>query len=210
MLFRSFRGEYRGFSLGKLVGYAWVLDYDRARVARLSSATFGARFKGAYPLRDDLKLLYTAEYAYQTDIDNNPGNFGLNYFLVEPGVTYAGVTGKIGFEFLDGNGINALQTPLATGHAFQGWADQFLSTPANGIEDLYFHASTAIKGVKLIAVYHDFNSVRGSTHYGSEIDAKVYKKFFDHLGLELKYANYFADKFKVDIQKIWLSAIVTY
>ena len=34
-----------------------------------------------------------------------------------------------------------LQTPLATLHAFNGWADMFLTTPANGLQDLYFRAS---------------------------------------------------------------------
>src|SRR3546814_3361296 len=36
-----------------------------------------------------------------------------------------------------GNGVVAFQTPLATLHAFNGWADRFLSTPGNGLEDIY-------------------------------------------------------------------------
>ena len=43
---------------------------------------------------------------------------------------------KLGFERLEGNGTVALQTPLATLHAFNGWADKFLSTPANGLRDV--------------------------------------------------------------------------
>ena len=30
---------------------------------------------------------------------------------------------RVGREVLEGNGVNALQTPLATVHAFNGWAD---------------------------------------------------------------------------------------
>ncbi|MEE9140932.1 MAG: alginate export family protein [Alphaproteobacteria bacterium] len=205
-----FRGEYKGFDLGTLIGYAWVLDYERSGQFGLSSATFGARFKGAYPVREDLKALYTAEYARQVDNADNPSDFGHNYFLGELGATYAGVTGKVGYEFLDGDDTTALQTPLATGHAFQGWADKFLTTPASGIEDLYVLVKTKVKGVTLIAVYHDFNAEEGSADLGHEWDAKAVTTLYDHLELELKYANYLSDGFATDTQKIWVAVTLKY
>ena len=48
---------------------------------------------------------------------------------------------KLGQETLGGNGVNALQTLLATAHAFNGWADKFVgapggsATPAGGLKD---------------------------------------------------------------------------
>ena len=33
-------------------------------------------------------------------------------------------------------------TPLATLHKFQGFADKFLTTPANGIRDTYIELAT--------------------------------------------------------------------
>jgi hypothetical protein len=36
----------------------------------------------------------------------------------------------------------AFQAPLGTKHAFQGWADEFLNTPTDGIEDAYLDATT--------------------------------------------------------------------
>src|SRR3546814_8896470 len=35
-------------------------------------------------------------------------------------------------------GVFAFQTPLATLHKFQGWADLFLTTPSAGVRDLNF------------------------------------------------------------------------
>ena len=46
----------------------------------------------------------------------------------------------------NGSGNRAFQTPLATKHAFQGWADQFLTTPADGIEDAYLGVTAPLLG----------------------------------------------------------------
>ena len=43
-----------------------------------------------------------------------------------------------GYEVLgadDGAALTSFQTPLATLHKFQGWADKFLTTPPNGIRE---------------------------------------------------------------------------
>ena len=42
---------------------------------------------------------------------------------------------------MEGNGVKGFTTPLATLHKFQGWADKFLATPVNGIEDEYVNLS---------------------------------------------------------------------
>ena len=42
-----------------------------------------------------------------------------------------------GYEVLGADNGVGFATPLATGHKFQGWADKFLTTPGDGIEDVY-------------------------------------------------------------------------
>jgi hypothetical protein len=59
---------------------------------------------------------------------------------VEPSIAWHGITYRAGWEHLGGNGARSLQTPLATLHAFNGWADKFVVTPAGGLEDRYFGA----------------------------------------------------------------------
>ena len=56
---------------------------------------------------------------------------------IEPGIAYDRIKLKLGFEVLEGDGTTAFQTPLATLHAFQGWADQFLVTPGAGVDDAW-------------------------------------------------------------------------
>jgi len=126
---------------------------------------------------------------------------------------------KAGYEVLDGDGTTGFSTPLATLHAFQGFTDKFLSTPANGIEDKYlkagyiFSADNALKGVKLGAQYHDLEAEAGGADYGSEWNVSVskgYKTDFGGLGLALKYADYDADTFATDTQKLWLTMSYKY
>jgi len=69
---------------------------------------------------------------------------GLPVAAAGGGALLAGLTGLVGYEVLEGNGAIGFATPLATLHAFNGWADMFLTTPANGLKDLYFRASYAL------------------------------------------------------------------
>jgi hypothetical protein len=117
---------------------------------------------------------------------------------------------------LGGNGMRAFQTPTATLHAFQGWADKFLTTPGGGIEDLYVRLDYTvaglgpIDGLKLTGVYHHFDAEQGSTHYGDEIDAQASYKFFDHYTVGLKFARYMADAFATGTTKVWVTLGVKY
>ena len=57
--------------------------------------------------------------------------------LLEGGLTFREVRlWRSGYELLGSDGVTvAFSTPLATLHAFEGWADKFLATPAAGITD---------------------------------------------------------------------------
>jgi hypothetical protein len=88
-------------------------------------------------------------------------------------------------------------------------ADKFLSTPANGLEDLYGDiaykfAATVLKGTTLRVVYHDFSSSTGSLHYGTEWDALIARPIGKHLSAVLKFADYSAKTFATDTTKFWL------
>ncbi|MED5432978.1 MAG: hypothetical protein VX920_11630, partial [Pseudomonadota bacterium] len=95
------------------------------------------------------------------------------------------------------------QTPLATKHAFNGWADLFLATPADGLEDTFVTVGGKLAGFKLAAIYHDFKSNEGSTDYGTEMDLLVARPIGKHYTVGLKYADYSADDFGADTSKYW-------
>ncbi len=197
---------YKGWSPGTLTAYAYLLDYENS--AALSSDTFGLRFSGASAVGADSKVLYSIEYAQQSDGGDNLADFDLNYSLLELGGKVSGVTAKVGYEVLEGDGSVSLQTPLATLHAFNGWTDQFLSTPSDGLEDLYISVGGVVQGVKLLAVYHDFKGNDSGDDYGSEWGIAAVKPFGKMYKLSAKFASYSAGDLagKVDSDKLWLSA----
>lgn len=189
-----------------LTGYAYLLDFDDFDAE--STATYGLRAAGEIPL-PSLKLptlpgapgsaiLYTAEYARQSDYADNPGSFDLDYGLLEGGVRLFGVNFKVAYELLEGgavNGTRALQTPLATLHAFNGWADQFLRTPAAGLKDTYVTVGGPVPGLAVdwLVRYDSYESDAGGTDYGSEWGVMLSKTFAEKYTVGVKYADYSTD-----------------
>lgn len=195
--------------VGTLTAYGYFLELPDA--VTLSSKTVGIRLSGDQKLSSKAKLLYHFEYANQRDLGLNPRNFSHDYLLLEPGVTVGDVTIKLGLERLEGDGVTALQTPLATLHAFNGWADKFLSTPANGLRDIYTDISvklpvaTGIKGAAIRVQYHDYRSTSGKIAYGGEWGVLVGAPINKWLSTTLKFAHYNADRYATNTTKFWLA-----
>lgn len=212
--------SYSGLPYGTATAYGYLLDLENG--ASVSSETYGLRFEGKQEVASGVHFLYDVEYARQSDYGDNPTSYDADYYRIEPGVSYSGVTLKAGYELLgsDNGGAIAFSTPLATLHKFNGWADIFLSTPANGLEDVYASASYSLKdtgyswldGLSLTAVYHDFSSDTGSINYGQEWDFDVVKPFYDHYTAGVKYAHYEAENngFGVDTEKVIFSLGMNY
>jgi len=196
--------DYDIAGYGKLSAYGLWMDYTETANLGKSNQTYGVRFKGKTKVSEDIKALYTVEYAHQSDYEDSPKNYEADYYHVIGGVSAFGVTLKAGMEQLDGDGTAAFQTPLATAHAFNGWADIFLATPVDGFRDVYGAAAIKYQGVKFMAVYHDFSDDTGSKDYGNEFDLIVSKKFGKHYSVLAKYANYNAVEYKNDTQKFWI------
>jgi hypothetical protein len=204
------------FPIGKLTGYGYFLEFVEAPMA--SNKSIGGRFTGSHAFTDKLKLLYTGEYADQSPWKDGASTNNASYSVVELGVGIKAVTLKAGYELLGGDGVYAFQTPLATGHAFNGWADLFLVTPLSGLEDTYFSAAATLKGIKLLGVYHSFAADTGSDDYGTEIDLRITKGFGKMYSVGAKYASYSADsgtgtidfpgaampRPNVDVDKFWV------
>jgi hypothetical protein len=184
-------------SIGKLVGYAYLLEEDNDTDNGID--TYGVSFTGK---KDG--FLYAAEVATQS---NDSTDADTTYLKLEGGYNFGKVTAKLGYESLGSDKGTGFATPLATLHKFNGWADQFLGTPGVGLEDVYATISTKILGGGLTVTYHDFSSDEGSVDFGSEIDAVYAKGFAKNYKAGIKLASYSAgddDSGKVDTDKVWV------
>ncbi|MGR8935298.1 MAG: alginate export family protein [Gammaproteobacteria bacterium] len=202
---------------GNMVGYAYWLDYDDPAKYARSSQSYGLRFAGSKNIDENFGVMYTAEWSTQSDYRHNPNNYRANRYNLMGGVTVYGVTFSAAMEQLNGhspltntNGANAFQTPLGTNHAFQGWADKFLTTPGAGIRDVFATVSTQVFGVNAAFVYHSFKDDTGNVNYGDEYDFLATKKFGQHYHVLAKYAYYNADRFSTDTQKVWIEGGISF
>lgn len=191
-----------------LKGFAYLLDFDAGQPVSLSSsATYGLRATAKLPVAEGFAIDLAGSYAVQKDYKANPNNFSVDYIAGSVGTSFAGFGLTLGYESLGSDGAgNRFQTPLATLHKFNGWADVFLSTPPAGLEDKYVSLSKKFKllgGISASAAYHDFRSDAGSIKYGTEFDAALNFKI-NVISVGLKYANYNANSFAVDTEKFWL------
>jgi hypothetical protein len=196
--------------LGQASAYAYLLEFDNAPAQ--SSQTYGARLAGGRPVGAGLNLTYELEYARQSDYRNNPASFGLDYWRASGGVKTPNAAVALVYERLDGDGLHGFQTPLATLHAFQGWADVLTATPASGVRDLYLRGSLTVKpvasmpAVKLRAEAHDFDTADGSPRIGRELDLAAQMPLDKHFSIELASADFEAAKAPfVDVRKLWLT-----
>ncbi len=194
-----FNASFANIGAGKLVTYAYLLD--DAATPNTATSTLGGYYSGAFN-----HLLYRLEYAKQADYADRTTSFDASYSMIELGYTVDDTTKLfVAMETLGSdNGTAAFQTPLATKHAFNGWADKFLATPANGLVDTYLKAVTKVAGIGLVGIYHSFSADQSSADYGTELDLLASKKLDDTFTVLAKYASYDADTFSADTRKIWL------
>ena len=190
--------------------FAYLIDYDD-RIA-FSSQTYGLRAAAKIDLPGLFAVNAEASFATQSDYRANPVDYSAPYYSAKLGATVAGFGLTIGYEELGSDGgLAAFQTPMATLHAFNGWADVFLTTPAFGVRDYYLTVGRKFSGIKLLpglnanVTYHQFDSDFGNLDLGSEWDASLGFKA-GPVSLLAKYANYRADAFAVDTEKLWLQA----
>ncbi|PPD35068.1 MAG: hypothetical protein CTY19_02915 [Methylomonas sp.] len=211
--------NYKVGDWGDLIGYGYWLDYREQENFAKSTQTYGLRFDGKSPqFFDRVNAVYTAEWSTQADYGDNPNRYQVDRINLMAGASAYNLTLSGAVEQLNGLGrgvgstTKAFQTPLGTNHAFQGWADLFLTTPGDGIRDVFATASYKMMNDSLIltGVYHDFKDDTGSIQYGDEWDFSVLKKFGKHYSLLAKYANYTAESYGTDTQRIWLQANVNF
>src|SRR5690606_19960008 len=120
---------------------------------------------------------WQGSYARQSDYRRNPNDYSVDYALGDLGLDIGSFKVGAGREVLGADGgaaLTSFQTPLSTAFKFNGWADKFLTTPPDGLRDLYATAGYAralkgpVKSISLQATWHHFESDRLVRDYGDE------------------------------------------
>ena len=192
--------------------YYYIDDKD---IASFSTSTAGVRLTGGLKAGEG-KVNLVAEFATQSDVADNPVSYDAQYFNV--GGTWVmdnGLSLGLAYESLGGDAseLGAMfRTPLATLHAFQGWADKFVLTPSEGINDLYATVKYKAGKWNLTGVYHGFSSEAGSGDFGTEFDLSAGTKISENYGILFKGAFFSADSdsFYSDTSKFWIMFTANY
>ncbi len=191
--------------------YFYFIDNDD--VATFSTSTLGVRIVGTLKAGEG-SVAVQAEFATQDDAGNNPVNYDAQYlhlagaWSLQPGLSLG-----LDFESLGGGTTPGMsfRTPLATLHAFQGWADMFLTTPAGGIDDLFATVKFKAGRWNLTGVYHDFSAETGSGDYGTEIDLSLATAINGNYGILFKAAAFNGDTAAYpDTNKFWIMFTADY
>ncbi|MBV1688591.1 alginate export family protein [Novosphingobium sp. G106] len=209
-----------------LRAFSYLLDYDPSFFLANSSQTYGGKATGSFALAKKVKLNLMASYARQSDYGKNPVNYAADYIAGEAGLAVDKLTLTGGYEELGSDrtaaagASRAVQTPMATLHKLNGWADMFLTTPNKGLRDYYagvaykFDGVKALPGLNAAVIWHKFDSDIGHLDYGDEWDASLGFKV-KQVAILAKYANYkrhgaadFAGD--QDTEKFWLQAEVSF
>lgn len=195
---------------GTLVVYGYWLDF--ANSSANSCATWGASYTGARKLSDTAKLAFRAELAGQTDHGSSKLDYQARYWLAEAGVTGKPGSASLGHEVLGSDNNIGFKTPLATLHAFNGWSDLFLATPAAGLVNTYVKGTANLpEGFAFTAFYHWFEADANRTKFGQEFDAMLTRKFGQYVTAAVKYADFRGDSPAFPhVRKVWVQLEYVY
>jgi hypothetical protein len=211
--------NYKMGDYGNAVFYGYWLDYTETENYQKSSQTYGLRATccakplDSIKISDNYGLVYTAEWSRQSDYGHGPTPYDATRLNFMGGFSAYNFMFQGAMEQLNGSGLNrTFDTPLGTNFAFQGWADQFLVTPNDGIRDVFGTVTTSLDRGEVIlsGVYHNYYDDTGNINYGKEWDFLATKKFGKHYTLLARYAYYDADQYSTDTQKIWVQGNINF
>lgn len=182
-------------------GYA-VHNYD---VSSFSNRTIG--FDSRYRNKiGNIKTLAAAEFAFQQQQAKSTD--WLAYRKISAGLEYLKVKLGLRHELLaERDGVGFI-TPLATLHKFQGWADQFLITPNEGLLDNSVNLQWSARPWTIDARYHWFETDKGGIDIGKEFDLDlIFSPAREH-EVKLRFADFKSSSGQSlkteDVRKIFL------
>jgi hypothetical protein len=180
------RIEWNEWDYSQWISYLYLID--NKDLPNASNNTFGTRYSFNYKL-DELKYHLHIEAAAQkrTEI---PDAKILPYYLTDIGLNISAYEVSARYETLAAKNNIPFITPLGSLHDFQGWADEFLATPTQGIKDASLRFLWRAAPFKIDTRYHAFFGYEDNNKLGKELDIDfVYKPTRKHT-LSLRFAYF--------------------
>jgi len=173
--------SYSGIDDLTLGAYAYIMNFEK--FGAWDNNTFGFRAE-----KDIYGTTLYGEVAWQ-DKAGLAGSSEALYAHLKATKKFGAHTFAIGVEHLDAG----FKTPLATLHAYNGFADVFLvgrtAGAHNGLTDSYLSHSMPLPwDVKWVNVLHAMGDNGISAGYGWEYDSVLMKKFDDHFTAIAKFS----------------------
>lgn len=183
----------------KLQGFVYALDF--ANSPANSNITQGVKASGKVWV-GLVQVAYNATLARQSDYNGATAAFDLDYVGGDLAGTFDIYTVRLSYESLEGNGARGFTTPLATVHAFQGWADAWVSPGGNkgfrdGLEDLNLTLTvrprfriTYLFNTEFTVRYHDFDDQLTGADLATEWDLQATAAITPKISVLIKYADF--------------------
>ncbi|NJK33236.1 MAG: hypothetical protein HC927_13020 [Deltaproteobacteria bacterium] len=201
--------DLKAGDLGALSLFVNALDFTNSPIN--SQLTYGFRWNRTFKA-NDWRIRVDLDGARQQDYRANTADFEVYYGKAKASVGRGAVDVAVAGEWLQGDGSFAFQTPLATLHAFQGFADVFLRTPEEGLRDLNLGLTWKVanpplgKSLSLLTRGHIFTDDAGTDLFGHEFDALARLGLNDWITFEFRSAWFDGrDPRFPDKTRIWLA-----
>ncbi|MDA8231683.1 MAG: alginate export family protein [Magnetospirillum sp.] len=158
-----------------------------------NSATYGGRLHGSLDFPAGLGVDYVGEYARQVAYDGGDPAIDAAYGHGGGKLKWKDVFLGADYMVMGSNGGRyGFQTPLATKHAFNGWAEMFLTTPKEGLRSAYATGGAKLFGSNLLVRCYAFRSDYQDKDFGHEWDFSWTYPVTPHITGGLEYAKYHA------------------
>lgn len=188
---------------GHLSGTVYHYRLNNEDVAVDNHNTSGIRFSAQWPMAEITPSL-SLEYARQSPDSQQAPDVDLDYRRVELTLKRGRFSLLIGNERLASEQGIAFQAPHSTLHKFQGFTDQFLTTPADGLRDLYATIRANVGPGRIEFTAHEFETDSNRRDMGKEHSIGAWYRIGTRSHLLMKWAHFNGTRANGDVRKYWL------
>ena len=169
---------------------AWYYSIENETFDPHSNDTAGIGYRFNYK-GNNLKYIVEADIAQQerTAFEKN----SMSYYRLEAGIEIQSTEFMLSQESLGSDNGVAFIAPLGSINDFQGWADVFFNTPANGLVDTRLQIDWRFNPFRIDLRYHNFQAAEGGEDYGTELDIDVLWKPAKKQQLLLRLSDFNSD-----------------